>query len=177
MDMADASAALYRLLGDEARLRLLRLLSLDRLNVTELTGILGIAQSGVSRHLGLLKEGGLVSEEREAGYTYYAITPAVRDGVNGLAPALDVVSGPVCPRRVNRVVRADNARLEESGGCGRKTSKRIRVRIRTRDSWCRDEAGPRGRARSATCCRHWWWPISDAARDISRWRRAAGPSG
>ncbi|MBW8713652.1 MAG: ArsR family transcriptional regulator, partial [Acidobacteria bacterium] len=57
--MAEATAALYRLLGDEARLRLLRLLSLDRLNVTELTGILGIAQSGVSRHLGLLKEGGL----------------------------------------------------------------------------------------------------------------------
>jgi hypothetical protein len=30
-------SALYRLLGDDARLRLLRLLSLDRLNVTELT--------------------------------------------------------------------------------------------------------------------------------------------
>ena len=38
------SAALYRLLGDEARLRLLRLVALERLNVTELTGILGIAQ-------------------------------------------------------------------------------------------------------------------------------------
>ena len=55
--MNDAPA-LYRLLGDEARLRLLRLLSLDRLNVTELTGILGIAQSGVSRHLGLLSDQG-----------------------------------------------------------------------------------------------------------------------
>ena len=53
-------SALYRLLGDEVRLRLLRLLALERLNVTELTGILGIAQSGVSRHLGLLKDGGLV---------------------------------------------------------------------------------------------------------------------
>ena len=60
-------AVLFRLLGDEARLRLLRLLSLERLNVTELTAILGIAQSGVSRHLGLLKEAGLVSEQREGG--------------------------------------------------------------------------------------------------------------
>ena len=42
MDMRQA-AALYRLLGDEARLRLLRALSTDRFNVTELTGILGIA--------------------------------------------------------------------------------------------------------------------------------------
>ena len=65
IDMIDA-AALYRLLGDDVRLRLLRLVALERLNVTELTGILGIAQSGVSRHLGLLKDGGLVSEEREA---------------------------------------------------------------------------------------------------------------
>ena len=54
-----AAPALFRLLGDEVRLRLLRLLSQERLNVTELTGILGMAQSGVSRHLGLLKDAGL----------------------------------------------------------------------------------------------------------------------
>ena len=56
--MQDASA-LYRLLGDDARLRLLRVLDQDRFNVKELTGILGLAQSGVSRHLGLLKEAGM----------------------------------------------------------------------------------------------------------------------
>src|SRR5205809_3617180 len=54
------TAPLLRLLGDEARLRLLRLLQAEQLNVSELTGILGIAQSGVSRHLGLLKDAGLV---------------------------------------------------------------------------------------------------------------------
>jgi len=53
---------LYRLLGDEVRLRLLRVLAgrHGRLNVTELTAVLGIAQPGVSRHLRLLKEAGLV---------------------------------------------------------------------------------------------------------------------
>ena len=50
------------------------MLSRERLNVTELTGILGLAQSGVSRHLGLLKEAGFVVEERDAGYTYYALS-------------------------------------------------------------------------------------------------------
>src|SRR5437764_14278639 len=70
IDVRQASA-LYRLLGDEARLRLLRVLSRERLNVTELTGVLGLAQSGVSRHLGLLKEAGLVAEERDGGFTYY----------------------------------------------------------------------------------------------------------
>ena len=61
MDVHRASA-LHRLLGDAARLRLLRVLGRERLNVTELTGILGLAQSGVSRHLGLLKESGFVVE-------------------------------------------------------------------------------------------------------------------
>lgn len=77
MDMRDASA-LHRLLGDEARLRLLRVLARERLNVTELTKILGLAQSGVSRHLGLLKDAGLVVEERAGGYSFYRAAPEVR---------------------------------------------------------------------------------------------------
>ena len=112
MDMNDAPA-LYRLLGDEARLRLLRLLSLDRLNVTELTGILGIAQSGVSRHLGLLREGGLVSEDREAGFTYYAIAPDVRGGLNGHATLWMLLQDQFERAAATEVGRADNARLEE----------------------------------------------------------------
>ena len=87
--MKDASA-LFRLLGDDARLRLLRLLADERLNVTELTGILGIAQSGVSRHLGLLRDNGLVEERREGGFTYYQVTtPESRNGQTALWPMLE----------------------------------------------------------------------------------------
>jgi ArsR family transcriptional regulator len=104
------ASALYRLLGDEARLRLLRVLRRERLNVTELTGILGLAQSGVSRHLGLLKEAGLVEEERDSGYTYYRLMPGVQDGERALWSALEeqfdrAASDPA--------VRADEARLQE----------------------------------------------------------------
>src|SRR5437773_3975197 len=81
------ASALYRLLGDEARLRLLRVLARERLNVTELTGVLGLAQSGVSRHLGLLKEAGLVSEERDGGFTYYRVA-APLDGDGALTTLL-----------------------------------------------------------------------------------------
>ena len=70
------ATALFRLLGDEARLRILRLLEKQRLNVSELTSILAIAQPGVSRHLRLLKEGGLVEEERDRGWSYYGLSPA-----------------------------------------------------------------------------------------------------
>ncbi len=110
--MHDAPA-LYRLLGDDARLRLLRLLSLDRMNVTELTAILGIAQSGVSRHLGLLKEGGLVSEAREAGFTYYRIAPDVCDASNGHAALWTLLQDQFERASATDTGRADNARLEE----------------------------------------------------------------
>jgi len=79
------SASVFRLLGDDVRLRLLRVLSLEALNVSELTGILGIAQSGVSRHLGLLREAGLVAEERNAGYTWYRLSTAVTDAAGPFA--------------------------------------------------------------------------------------------
>jgi len=69
----DGTPALLRLLGDETRLRLLRLLAREALNVSELTAILGVAQSGVSRHLGLLREAGLVTEERSGPYSWYRL--------------------------------------------------------------------------------------------------------
>src|SRR5947199_4631605 len=109
MDMRQA-ASVYRLLGDEARLRLLRVLGRERLNVTELTGILGLAQSGVSRHLGLLKEAGLVAEEKDGGFTYYRLSPS-RDGDR---PELWAMLDREFERAAeDPLVRADEARLQE----------------------------------------------------------------
>ncbi len=78
----------FRLLGDEGRLRLLRLLAKERLNVGELVRILGLAQSGVSRHVRLLREGGFVRERREAGWTWLALSDLAPDGLGDVWPAL-----------------------------------------------------------------------------------------
>ena len=107
------SAGLFRLLGDEARLRILRLLEAERLNVTELTSILGIAQSGVSRHLGLLKEAGLVEERRDAGFTFFSLAPALQLGANGFGPIWPVLRAHFDAADGSREGRADLARLEE----------------------------------------------------------------
>ena len=106
-------AAVFRLLGDEARLRVLRLLDAERLNVSELTGILGIAQSGVSRHLGLLKEAGLVVEDREGGFSYYRLAPSVRQGQNGFGPLWPLLHAQFAEASATELGRADNARLAE----------------------------------------------------------------
>lgn len=108
--MKEASA-LFRLLGDEARLRLVRVLARDRFNVTELTGILGLAQSGVSRHLGLLKDAGLVAEEKDGAYTYYRLAPHVRE--NGRGPLWPLLEAQFAAAADTPSVRADDARLQE----------------------------------------------------------------
>jgi ArsR family transcriptional regulator len=95
------------------RLRLLRVLSLEQLNVTELTGILGLAQSGVSRHLGLLKDAGLVAESRIGGFTYYRIASAARDGVDGFGHIWALLEQEFAAAAAAPAGRADDARLEE----------------------------------------------------------------
>ncbi|MGE3841942.1 MAG: ArsR/SmtB family transcription factor [Vicinamibacterales bacterium] len=103
------AASLLRLLGDEARLRILRLLAVERLNVSEMTGVLGLAQSGVSRHLGLLKDAGLIGETREGGYTYYRVIRHADSLAGQLWPwlqtQLDADTG--------ETARADAAKLAE----------------------------------------------------------------
>ena len=64
-------ANVLRLLGDETRLRILILVSQTPLNVSELTKILGMAQSGVSRHLSNLRKMRLLRESKEGIWTYY----------------------------------------------------------------------------------------------------------
>lgn len=108
--MKEASA-LYRLLGDEARLRLLRVLEKDRFNVKELTGILGLAQSGVSRHLGLLKEADLVVEERDGAYSFYRLSPAIRD--DGKSPLWPLLQAQFEEAAASPLVKADDSRLQE----------------------------------------------------------------
>src|SRR5687768_14283796 len=105
------ASTLFRLLGDATRLRLLRVLAEDRFNVSELTGILGAAQSGVSRHLGLLKDAGLVVEEREAGYVYYRLNEAARH--NGHAPLWPLLEAQFAACGDDQAVRQDDARMQE----------------------------------------------------------------
>lgn len=66
-----------RLLGDEGRVRLLRLLEKEELSVAELQEILGMGQSRISMQLSQLKQAGLV-EVRRAGQKslYRLMTPA-----------------------------------------------------------------------------------------------------
>ena len=171
------TSGLFRLLGDDVRLRLLRLVTTERLNVSELTAILGIAQSGVSRHLGLLREAGLVRESREAGFTYYcSATDESEAESTSVWPMLRARLGAESPAAA-KMFGADDARLKE-------------VKRQRREQ--RDTHGTAvdGNGRQLVSGRSWaaWsralglllsdmpWPTSGAVMAISplRWRRGLG---
>lgn len=57
------AAALFRSLGDPARLMIVRRLAGGPARVTDLTAALGLAQSTVSKHLACLRACGLVTSE------------------------------------------------------------------------------------------------------------------
>ena len=106
------ASALFRLLADGTRLRLLRVLAQDRFNVSELTGILGVAQSGVSRHLGLLKDSRLVVEEPEGGYVYYRLA-ADEGRADGQGPLWSLLDAQFAGASADPTVQEDEARLHE----------------------------------------------------------------
>lgn len=105
------ASSLFKLLADGTRLRLLRVLAQDRFNVSELTGILALAQSGISRHLGLLKEAGLVTEEREAGFVYCRLADGKR--TNGQGPLWALLDAQFSASADDPSVREDEARMRE----------------------------------------------------------------
>ena len=73
----DAQAALFGILSDPTRLKLLRLLARQRepnaLCVNALACRLGVTQSAVSQHLRVLKSAGLVKGERRGYRIHYFI--------------------------------------------------------------------------------------------------------
>ena len=70
------TAAFFKVLADEARLKMLWLLFNHReLCVCDFIEVLAITQSKASRHLRILHRAGLVTDRREGLWVYYALRP------------------------------------------------------------------------------------------------------
>lgn len=62
----------FKALSDLTRLRLLHILNEVELNVNEIVSIVDMIQSGVSRHLKILLESGLLKARKEGSFMYYS---------------------------------------------------------------------------------------------------------
>ena len=85
----EEQAALFAVLADPTRLKLVKLLRQQRdssaLCVNALAGFLGVTQSAVSQHLRVLKSIGLVKGERRGYRVHYFINPNVLERCRILA--------------------------------------------------------------------------------------------
>ncbi len=71
--------------ADPTRLRILKLLERGALCVCQIIAVLELSQSTVSKHLFLLKMGGLVRERREGKWVHYSLD---RSGESVFAPRI-----------------------------------------------------------------------------------------
>jgi DNA-binding transcriptional ArsR family regulator len=87
LDLA-ATSALFRLLSDPTRVRLLALLEREELTVAELSSVLRLAQPRVSTHLAKLKEAELVRDRRAGVSAYYRLNAELESKQSVLLAAL-----------------------------------------------------------------------------------------
>jgi ubiquinone/menaquinone biosynthesis C-methylase UbiE len=74
-------AALFQSISDPTRLRLLRLLGRQELNVQEMVRTTGLSQPRVSKHLSVLKDQGWLDQRREGTWSWYrCVKPALFPG-------------------------------------------------------------------------------------------------
>ena len=84
MDTKNPSLTLFKALGDECRLRILRAVSQAELSVAELVKVLGLPQSTVSRHLKPLRDSDLLESRRDGTSVFYHRGPSFSDPELGL---------------------------------------------------------------------------------------------
>ncbi len=113
--MPSSLQKIFRTLGDPTRLRILALLEREELAVQELMEVLGMAQSRVSRHLGILREARLLRDRREGTFVLYRFAePADATWQGALALARRSVAADPAARRdqaaLARVLEARSAK-------------------------------------------------------------------
>lgn len=64
---------IFKALGDETRLRIVKMLEVKKMCVCEITSIIGTSMPTVSNHLKILKEAGLVVQDRSEKYINYSL--------------------------------------------------------------------------------------------------------
>ena len=72
---ARQTARVARALGDETRLKLLRIIARGEVSCQELTRRIGLAQATVSHHLKALSQAGLVAVRRDGSFHWYRPVP------------------------------------------------------------------------------------------------------
>ena len=78
----------FKALSDQNRLRILKMLEIRPLCVCEITAVLNLATSTVSKHLSILKDAEFIRDEKEGKWVNYHLNEEAPDYVADLMPLL-----------------------------------------------------------------------------------------
>ncbi len=105
---------IFKALGDEGRLRILRAVEIAELSVAEIVHALDMPQSSVSRHLKPLRDAGLLEPRREGTSVYYRCGPVFKDALFAQLLTEKLTELPGASRDHAAVDRALEQRRKES---------------------------------------------------------------
>ncbi|MBZ0183643.1 MAG: metalloregulator ArsR/SmtB family transcription factor [Melioribacteraceae bacterium] len=81
---------IFKVLSDPNRIRILKMLQRKHLCVCEITSILNLATSTVSKHLSILREIGFIVEKKDGRWVNFEINPTPSDQrISALLSSLD----------------------------------------------------------------------------------------
>jgi ArsR family transcriptional regulator, arsenate/arsenite/antimonite-responsive transcriptional repressor len=110
--MIEEKTKIFKSLSDPNRLRILKMLQTKSLCVCEITDILQLATSTVSKHLSILKAVGFIIEEKDGKWVNYSINPRPFDPrISSILSTLDfwisdenaIIADRTKVQKVNRV--------------------------------------------------------------------------
>lgn len=89
---AEATAELFRALGDPARVRIVNRLAQSEAPVCacDLPAFLGLSQPTVSHHLSKLARAGLVNREQRGKWAYFSLDPDAAERLSGIVAFKEV---------------------------------------------------------------------------------------
>lgn len=82
--------AALRALGEENRLRILRLLLKERLSVNEISQRLQVSEYNVSKHLRVMREAGLLVIDKQGQQRFYRVADEFKTQAEAKHPVLDL---------------------------------------------------------------------------------------
>jgi ArsR family transcriptional regulator len=93
-DEADATARLFKVLGDPARVKIVNLLARSESPVCacEFIPVLGLAQGTVSHHLTRLTEAGLLAREQRGKWAYFSLNREAGEQLERLVRIPEVIT-------------------------------------------------------------------------------------
>jgi ArsR family transcriptional regulator len=111
--MMDQLIQIFKALSDKNRLRIVKMLEQKSMCVCEITEILQLANSTVSKHLSILKNAGLIVSQKEGRWINYKINPESDKYVNTLEDIMKdwINDDPVIVEDREKVYTVDRNRI------------------------------------------------------------------